>query len=205
MMNTLQQLFDRYKCDKGSLKHRYDRVYEPALNHLQNKEFNLLEIGIFKGPSLEAWVEYFPYANLFGIDIFTRINPNDIQILKHPRVSWCKCDSIRGPNDEFKSIAKDGFDVIIDDGKHTHDAQLATFKNFVPFLNKGGVYFIEDVWPFHLMSEKEKQHKWLLQHKDGFSDKLYDQLIETISQYDVIFYDIRKGYDPDTFIIEVRK
>jgi hypothetical protein len=204
-MGTLVNLFDKYKCDKGSLKHRYDRVYEPALKHLQNKKFNLLEIGIFKGPSLEAWVEYFPYANLFGIDIFTRIKPNEIQILNHPRVSWCRCDSIKGPNDEFKSMTESGFDVIIDDGKHTYDAQLATFKNFIPFLNKDGVYFIEDVWPFHLMSEKEKQHKWILQHQNEFSDKQYEQLIETINQYRVNYHDIRRGYEPDTFIIEIKK
>lgn len=204
-MDTLVNLFDKHKCDKGSLRHRYDRVYEPTFESIRNKELNLLEIGIFKGDSLKAWINYFPNANLFGIDIFTRVKPEDIQILKHPRVSWCKCNSLQGPNDDFQEMAKNGFDIIIDDGLHTHDAQYKTFKNFVPYLNDGGIYFIEDVWPFHLMSQKEKQHRWLLQHKDGFSDKQYDELLNAVNPYQVIFHDIRKGYQPDTFIIEVRK
>lgn len=204
-MNALNELFNKHNCDKGSSKHRYDRVYEPALQHLRDKKFNLLEIGIFKGVSLQAWADYFPNANLFGIDIFTRVNPEDIQILKHPRVSWCKCNSIEGPNEEFTLIAKNGFDVIIDDGKHTHAAQLETFKNFIPFLNQGGVYFIEDVWPFHLMSNKEKQHRWLMQHQTEFSDKIYNNLLKAVEPYSVSFHDLRKGHDPDTFLIEVKK
>ena len=89
----LVDYFDKYKCDKGRLKHRYDRVYEPALEPLRDKDFDILEIGIFKGNSIEALVEYAPYATVVGLDTFQRIKPEDIPILEHGNVMWHKCDS----------------------------------------------------------------------------------------------------------------
>jgi cephalosporin hydroxylase len=38
-------------------------------------------------------------------------------------------------------------DVIIDDGLHTKEAQIATLRNFFPALRAGGLYVVEDVWP----------------------------------------------------------
>lgn len=194
----LVECFDKYKCDKGSLKHRYDRVYELALEPLRDKEFDLLEIGIFKGNSLEALVEYAPSANIVGLDTFQRIKPKDIPILKHSNIEWYKYDSTKPTTLDNK------FDIIIDDGLHTHEAQRKTFENFFPLLKDNGVYFIEDVWPFSIMTTKEKQHSWLKKHPTNWNDKEYEKLLKTISPYNVTFHDIRKGYDPDTFIIEIR-
>ncbi|NJO65483.1 MAG: class I SAM-dependent methyltransferase [Richelia sp. RM2_1_2] len=204
-MKTLVELFDKYKCDKGSLKHRYDRVYEPALQSLLDKSFTMLEIGIFKGNSTEAWVEYFPHVNIVGVDIFERVKMEDIPILKHPRVVGYKGSSLNKLKTKFNNIASGGFDVIIDDGLHTHEAQWKTFVNFIPHLKNGGKYFIEDVWPFDLMTPSEKEHYWLKKHAPAFSEENYQKLLNAINQYTVVYHDLRKGYDPDTFIIEVRK
>lgn len=205
-MKTLKQIFDEHKCDKGSIRHRYDRVYESALQHLRKEKFNLLEVGIFKGNSLESWVEYFPEATLFGIDIFKRVPAGDIPILNHPRVKWCKCNSIKGPNDEFKELVGDTkFDVIIDDGLHTHDSQRCTFRNFFSYLKEDGVYFIEDVWPFDRMDAQQRRHRWMVKNEEHYSDQQYNQLLNAVKPYTTTFHDLRKKYEPDTFIIEVRK
>lgn len=204
-MKTLREIFDKHKCDKGSLRHCYDRVYEPILQHLRDKKFNLLEIGILRGESMESWLEFFPYANVTGIDIFQRVPANKVPVLKNPRVSWCVCDSLEGPNSTFQDLAVDGFDVIIDDGLHFHDAQRLTFENFIPYLKNNGVYFIEDVWPFDHMNEKQKKHKWLTTHGGEYSDKQYKHLLQSINNYYVKFHDIRKGYQPETYVIEIRK
>ena len=212
-MKTLVKVFDKYKCDKGSLRHRYDRAYEPTLKLIKNQKINLLEIGIFKGTSVQSWVDYLPNAHIFGIDIFVRTDPKDIKIFNHPRVHWCKCDSTVKPttefiemiNDEFESTLENKFDIIIDDGKHTHEAQRKTFENFFPFLKPGGVYFIEDVWPFDIMTSQQKQHKWLKLHPDDFSDEQYQKLLDVISPNDYEYHDLRAGHGPDTFIIKIRK
>lgn len=205
-MKTLQELFDRHKCDKGTARHRYDRVYEPALEHLRDTEFNLLEVGVLRGESLKTWVDFFPKVNLFAIDIFGRVPAHKVPILKHERVHWCNCNSIKGPNAAFKEMIGDGkFEVIIDDGLHTHDSQRCTFENFISFLADGGVFFIEDVWAFNHMSAAQKKHRWMVRNPKDYSDRQYAQLMQALKPYNTTFHDIRKGYQPDTFIIEIRK
>lgn len=204
-MKSLLNLFNEHKCDKGSLKHRYDRVYEPALTPLQDKPFRMLEIGVFKGNSTEAWIEYCPQVEIVGVDIFTRVDIKNIPILNHPRVHAYKCDSVEGPGNDFERYANDGFDIIIDDGLHTHEAQWKTFVNFIPYLKEHGMYFIEDVWPYDVMTSKQKQHPWLKKHSPSFSEENYQKLLDVIEPYGVKYHDLRHGYDPDTFIIEVRK
>lgn len=201
----LADYFDQYKCDKGNIKHQYNRVYEPALEPLRNLPIRLLEIGVFKGASLQAWADYLPHATFVGVDIFERVDIPKIPILNHPRVSWVKCSSTDELPVELLEIVGDGFDIIIDDGLHTHDGQRLTFENFIPFLKPDGKYFIEDVWPFDLMDAREKQHQWLVKHPNDFSDDQYIKLLKATRPYNVKFHDLRKGFGPDTFIIEVTK
>lgn len=201
----LADYFDQYRCDKGNIKHQYNRVYEPALEPLRAAPFRMLEVGVFKGASLQAWVDYFPNATFVGVDIFERVDIPKIPILNHPRVSWVQCSSTEEPPVELLQIVGDGFDVIIDDGLHTHDAQRLTFENLIPFLKQSGKYFIEDVWPFDLMNEHEKQHHWIRKHPNDFSDTQYANLLNSLAPYNTKFHDLRKGFGPDTFIIEVTK
>jgi len=212
-MKTLQEIFDFHKTDKGSNNarassdgHRYDRVYEPALEHLRDKEMLLLEIGILKGHSLAAWVDFFPKATIVGIDIFTRITAKDIPILKNPRVEWCTCNSIEGPNQDFLDLLGNRkIDIIIDDGLHNHVSQKRTFENFIPYLKDSGVYFIEDVWPFDVMTEEEKQHRWMIKNPTLYSDSQYNALLVALEPYTVKFHDLRDGFERDSYIIEIRK
>jgi len=212
-MKTLLEIFDLHNTDKGTttnrsdrVGHRYDRVYEPALEHLRDKELLLLEVGILKGNSLAAWVDFFPYATIMGIDIFTRVPAEDVPILKNSRVEWCNCNSVKGPNQDFLDLLGDRkIDVIIDDGLHNHISQKQTFENFFPFLKEDGVYFIEDVWPFDIMTDNEKQHNWMITHPDVYSDSLYNDLLTAIKPYTIKFHDLRAESECDSYIIEVRK
>ena len=204
-MKSLVELFDKYGCDKGNIKHRYDRVYEPVLVKYGDESFRMLEIGIFKGNSTEAFIEYCPNLEIVAVDIFTRIKMEDVSILNHPRVHGCKCNSLKGPNNEFFEYNNGGYDIIIDDGLHTHRAQWQTFENFIPYLKDGGSYFIEDVWAYDRMAEKDKQHQWLKKHGQDFSEDEYQKLLDVIEPYEVTYHDLREGYDPDTFILEIKK
>ena len=203
-MKTLREIFDKNKCDKGSSKHRYDRVYEPTLNHLRDKKFNMLEIGILRGESIRAWLEFFPHVTFYCIDIFTQIPPESIEILKNPRVKWCVCDSIEGPNDAFKKMTKDIlFDVIIDDGLHRPEAQQNTFENFITYMKGEGTYFIEDLWPLHDMSKEELKNPWIINKSQHYTMEKHTNLLKSIEKYDMIFHDLRDEYEPDTYLIEI--
>jgi len=188
----MRELFDRHGCDKGK-RHSYERVYDPAFEAIRQESLRILEIGIFKGASLAAWIDYFPNATIVGIDTFQRVaKPEDVSILTHPRVEWYAHDST-------KPIDIGRFDFVIDDGLHTHTAQRKTFENFMPCVD--GAYFIEDVWALDHMTDEEKGHQWL--KRAGYSEKEYQKLLNVLEPYTVEFHDLRAGYQPDSFIIEV--
>ena len=45
------------------------QLYEKYFTSLKNLKINILEIGIENGDSLRIWREFFPNANICGIDI----------------------------------------------------------------------------------------------------------------------------------------
>lgn len=49
--------------------HGYHRFYEKFLGPLRDKPVSLLEIGIYKGASIDIWKEYFDDVDLYMADI----------------------------------------------------------------------------------------------------------------------------------------
>lgn len=135
---NLRECFDKHGCDKGS-RHGYERFYEPIFEPIRNEPIRLLEIGIFRGSSIAAWLDYFPRASVIGVDTFGRVPPSEIPILRDQRVSFWACDST--------ALAPqiDKVDFVIDDGSHDPEAQLATLQRYRPLVKPGGRYFIEDI------------------------------------------------------------
>jgi spermidine synthase len=158
---SLRELFAKHRCDKG-FRHDYGRFYEPRFRDHKDQPLRFLEIGIYKGASIKAWLEYFPQAHVIAVDTFQRIAAKDVPILNHPRVTWHQCDSTK----EAPRI--DLVDFIIDDGCHSAKAQLQTFNNYYPLLKDDGVYFIEDVKDFaEFGSLPPCQHHDMGRHDDS--------------------------------------
>lgn len=188
---SLRQAFKEFNCDKAH--HGYDVIYDQVIKDGDH----ILEIGVFRGESLKAFLKYYPSSKITVVDTFERVGPEDLPVLNNPRVTW-----IKGKSEEV--VLEDLFDVIIDDGCHTHKCQIETFKNLIQYLKTGGSYFIEDVWPFDKMTPEEKEHDWL-KGKD-FSDQLYEKLKYEIKGYDRHFHDLRPAsHKPDSYLIEVIK
>jgi len=165
----LSEVFARHGCDRAKW-HGYDAVYETL-----PEPFRLLEIGIFRGAGIASWLDWFPKADIVGVDTFQRLPPERIPALNFRRVSWYKGDS--------QTIEVPGtFDIIIDDGCHKAAVQLETYRNLGWKLNPGGVYFIEDVWPL---------------------DPGFDALIDGLPD-NAIHHDFREGRKPDSYLIEIR-
>lgn len=197
---NLKQCFDLNNSDK-SFKHKYENVYEQYFHSRRNEPLNLLEIGIFKGNSIAAWLDYFPNATIYGIDIFERVSENDISILKNPRVRWAKADSTKTPVHEIFDAE---FDIIIDDGLHTPEANMLTFRNF--FSQCKGQYFIEDVWPIDKLTPLEKKHPWI-RNKDEYTISRYELMLESLTEKGrVTHHDLRSiSKQPDSYIIKVER
>ena len=180
----LRECFDKHGCDRG-LRHGYETVYEPLFEQFRLEPLRILEIGIFRGAGIWTWLDYFPNAEVFGIDTFQRIAPERIEVLKHERVKYWRADSTTMEGDDLPEWMYHRFDIIIDDGDHKAISQLRTFENFFPALKSDGMYFIEDVWP------DSKQLR-----KPGYFE-LIDSLPET-----AIHHDLRKGRAVDSYLIQ---
>jgi hypothetical protein len=135
---------------RGSIVHKwihYLEIYERHFSPYRNTPFKMLEIGVFKGGSLEMWREYFgEAATIYGIDVDPRCAecvtvPNQVRI---------------GSQDDSvflnKVILEMGTpDIVLDDGSHIGHHQRKSFDVLFPLLNPGGLYVIEDLhtsyWP----------------------------------------------------------
>lgn len=209
-MSDLLSIFKSHGSDKGA-KHHYDQVYGPEFEALRNEPINILEIGVFRGHSMSAWLEFFPNATVYGIDIFTRVAPEDIPALKHERAKWLKADSTNAA--AVAAIRKQWgdveFDIIIDDGLHTPEANALTFKNLWPFVKEGGAFYVEDVWPFDVMTSAEWNHPWIKKYSDRYNILKWEMFAKAISEetYESIErFDNRKiSGEGDSYIIKVKK
>lgn len=127
----------KYKTDKLT-HHGYHRFYDMYLLPLRYEKMNFLEIGIDSERSFKMWIDMFPKATIYGMDIgFSK---------KYPRGEIFQGDQSKLEDLEkvYKSIGK--CKVIMDDGSHVPEHQLLTFNYmFDKCLEYGGVYIIEDI------------------------------------------------------------
>jgi hypothetical protein len=145
-MGLLNDIGVRLNADKSSRFHHYLDFYQ---KHLPSRDFNgrLLEIGVMDGLSMRMWREYYPYAEIVGIDI------KDMDHLYNDY--WnvpisVKLLNVNGTIEKpVRALGK--FDIIIDDGSHyMHDQQRSFELLYYSQLNKGGVYIIEDLWTSYI-------------------------------------------------------
>ncbi len=135
----LEQVFknhnDRFT---GKWSHYFD-VYDRHLGRFIGKKFNLLEIGISNGGSLQVWKKYFgDQVNIVGIDIDQRSMFREDQI-----TTLCGDQSDPGFLNYVAQL-HGPFDVIIDDGSHIQRDVMQSFGHLYHTLNNNGVYVIED-------------------------------------------------------------
>jgi len=123
--------------------HGYTRQYNRHFAHLRDKKIKLLEIGVLRGASLLLWKEVFPKGTIYGIDKNTKIWKKFLR--KQRRIHVLVG---RQEDQEFlkeKVIPCGPFNIIIDDGGHTPEEQLASYEVMWPMLAPGGIYVVEDL------------------------------------------------------------
>lgn len=212
-MLDLRTAFLNNNCDK--IDHHYHMVYEDHFSKVRENKLKVLEIGIWKGNSIRALTQYFPSADLYGIDIFDRIKPEQVSVLQKDNVHWIEGDSTNPDisdrvKKEFGGQIK--FDIIIDDGKHTPKANMLSFQNLSGFLKRDGVYYIEDVWPIHKMSDKQiESNGWFLNNPGEYTREYYAEFLDAISGWKQQHFDYRSMRRPenpfldDSYIIRLTR
>ncbi len=138
---TLDELAIKYGTDKSSKCHNYTAVYEQMFAAMCDEPLKILEIGIGTGASLQMWLEYFPNAEIHGIDLTLE----HLQEINNKRVTY----HIGNQTDkDFLDRIGIDFDIVIDDGSHRVEDQIFTFKHLWP--NTRLVYVVEDVYTSYL-------------------------------------------------------
>jgi hypothetical protein len=111
----------------------------------------LVEVGILRGTGLAVWCDLFPRGRVIGLDIdLTHFKNNSSEIIRRggfgankPEV--CEFDQLDCYTSELANILNgDLIDICIDDGLHTENAILNTFRTIFPLLNEQFCYLIED-------------------------------------------------------------
>jgi hypothetical protein len=165
--NSLTELCEKYKSDKGSINHKkkgiwpwqthtYSNYYYSLFNHFKDDVKLVFECGLgtnnpnlpgnmtangVPGASLKVWRDYFKNAQIYGADI-----DKDI-LFEEDRIKTFYVDQLNTPSIKamWGKIGIRNFDIIIDDGLHTTDANINLFLNSFKKLKKNGIYIIEDV------------------------------------------------------------
>jgi hypothetical protein len=146
---NLKPIAEKYGSDKCSW-HSYGGVYDNLF--IEGKTIRkVLEIGIgYKGllaesypnaASLFMWAEYFPDADIYGLDIRADALINEGRIHSHV----CDQGSMASLLAAREEVG-DGFDLIVDDGSHKPEHQILSAQVFWSCIKPGGRYVIEDVW-----------------------------------------------------------
>ena len=140
-MSQLSKIYEKFSApegsgDKGTAHSYIENYYHNKFNKIRLNSLNILEIGVSTGLSLEMWSEYFPNANIIGVEL-ENINYKP----SNNRIKLIIGDGTDSKT--FKNI--NNLDIIIDDGSHIFTDQIFSYAILFDKLNKGGIYIIEDV------------------------------------------------------------
>jgi hypothetical protein len=179
----LCEIMGRNRSDKGHQNitaswHNYTTFYYSIFKNLQYNPLRIFELGLGTnntnlpsnmgangrpGASLYGWSEFFPNSNIFGADIDTGI------LFNTDKIHTFYCDQTNP--DVIKSmwnepLLQENFDIIIEDGLHTFNANICFFENSIHKLKSNGYYIIEDIAHYeeHLFINKIKE--WENTYKD---------------------------------------
>lgn len=141
-MEVISEILKKYDTDK-IWHHRYGEAYDNIFSRFDREApLNILEVGTQKGGSLLAWKEYFPNANVIGVDIV------DVVPKRY------RLDTVTRVVSDIKDWKTDlKFDIVIDDGSHYLPDVVYVISQYCLKLNKRGVLIVEDVRNPDLLAE----------------------------------------------------
>lgn len=152
-IDPLSELAFKYLSDKcPQIKHPFTPVYYDLLKEKIESTKKVLEIGIGyremalkwrdyrTGASLLMWRDFFPNAQIYGIDVLSHALYNG------KRIQSFICDQTKEEDllNLVKEIGSD-IDLIVDDGSHKTADQIFSCQILMPIIKNDVIYIIEDV------------------------------------------------------------
>jgi hypothetical protein len=136
--NLLEELGAKYLPTKRI--HNYLPYYWMHFRDIRLEVRKVLEIGVQTDRSIRMWEEFFPNATIYGLDIDPACE----------RLAGGRCEIFTGDQSDRVCLnriveqAGGYFDIVIDDGSHRVEHQLASFDFLFPRLSDHGIYVVED-------------------------------------------------------------
>uniref|UniRef100_A0A6M3KC96 Putative methyltransferase n=1 Tax=viral metagenome TaxID=1070528 RepID=A0A6M3KC96_9ZZZZ len=201
-------IFGKKRGTDKAIEHTYTPIYHEHFKHLREQEIKLFEIGAggYEQPnigamSLRMWKDYFPFGQIYSIDIYDKrkFQEDRIHIFKGSQTDELFLLTV------IKSMGG-APDIIIDDGSHVNYHVIYSFEILFPFLKNGGIYVIEDCqtsyWPEYrggstyttmdYFTRFVHGLNWREQIKQGYEPTYYDKWIFGIHFYHNMIF-IYKG------------
>ena len=188
---TLTEMAQKYKPSKF---YRYghtnfDRFYPNYMEKYRTKHFRMLEIGLDTGQGSLLWGEYFPCAELVGLEYDT----NNVQ-----NQGASEIQSVLGDQgnrtflmtDFMEKTGGGNFDIIVDDGGHHYEQQRTSYEVlFEHALNPGGLYFLEDVETSYWQKGTDLYSKPVTRGGQSEPDTIINQFKNVVDVVNKKFYD----------------
>ena len=136
----LDDIGEHFQTDKSHLLHDYLRKYELFFQYFRDREFTLLELGIFRGESLFTWGAkggYFTKATVIGVDI----NEKCRELVKDQQVIITDLSL----EENLLKLRETHPSIIIDDASHCWSHQIMALFLLWDCLPSGGIYVVEDI------------------------------------------------------------
>jgi SAM-dependent methyltransferase len=189
--NPLAQLADAYGSDKGEVRahghpypwpsHSYTDLYDLLFGHARTAVECVVECGLGTddpdrassmgaggqpGASLRMWRDYFPNAQVVGIDIDASI------LFEEERIRTFACDQTApesiGAFRRAAGLDPGTVDLFVDDGLHEFLAGACLFEHAGDLVRPGGLYVIEDVD----LADKPAYRDLIARHADTFHGRI---------------------------------
>lgn len=122
------------------LAHDYLRHYDFLFQAFRADKFSLIEFGCLEGASLRTWEQYFPNAEIYGVDLDESAKQHEkgrVHIVIGDATSQHTYDTLKAETG--------GAFIILDDASHAWSDQRRSFELFWDMLTPGGFYVIEDL------------------------------------------------------------
>jgi hypothetical protein len=138
--NPLETIYYGHEGRTAYKWHHYLALYDRHLSRFRGRPVRILELGIYRGGSLQIWKAYFgERAIIHGVDI----DPACAGFAEERVVIHI---GSQADARFLKRVVEEigGVDVVVDDGSHRSSDQIASFEILYPLVEENGVYLCED-------------------------------------------------------------
>ena len=126
------------KLGRGG-RHDYGAAFEFHFGPYRTRPITFWEIGVDRGGSLAMWGDYFPLAQVIGIDLLPKPDGYECR----PNCEWVTGDATNPDHVRALTTRYGAPDVVLDDGSHRASDMKRAFELIFPETK--ALYVVEDL------------------------------------------------------------